>query len=244
MVLMYYSFSSPWCKPHPVPRITHSTRKESWLIGFKSQASLGKSPSPAHGVPPAPGRRPAFSSFSIGRKCSVSKICRYGILAYPLCSEQVEPFPARDARCRFEFCQELLPRHSSSKHEVYITVRKRGHQEMGQSNLACLARLVQQPDKIWSYPEWNLIITMVLCLLFPLSTQNAQAPLSPDEYLLQQPAKGLVCISLGHPLVLRLKDQGEKEDRWDETEGSEDWESSSKRCEQCDTAHFLRMQHI
>lgn len=108
---MYYSFSSPWCKPHPVPRITHSTHKASWLIGFKSQASLGKSPSPAHGVLPAPGRGPAFSSFSIGRKCSVSKICRYGRLVSPLCSEQVEPFPARDSHCRFELCQELLPGH-------------------------------------------------------------------------------------------------------------------------------------
>lgn len=70
---------------------------------------------------------------------------------------------------------------------------------------------------------------MVLCLLFPLSTQNAQAPLSPDEYLLQLPAKGLVCISPEHPLVLRLEDQQGKGDRWHETEGSEDWESSSKK---------------
>lgn len=81
--LMYYSFSSLWCKLHPVPRITDKPLKESWLVQFKSRASLGKPPSPAHGVPSAPGRGPAFSSFSIGRKCSVSKICRYGILASP-----------------------------------------------------------------------------------------------------------------------------------------------------------------
>lgn len=70
---------------------------------------------------------------------------------------------------------------------------------------------------------------MVLCLLFPPSTQNAQAPLSPDEYLLQLPAKGLVCISPGHPLGQRLEDQWGKGDRWDETEGSEDWEPSSQK---------------
>lgn len=64
---------------------------------------------------------------------------------------------------------------------------------------------------------------MVLCLLFPPRTQN------PDEYLLQLPAKDLVCISPGHPLGQRLEDQGGKGDRWDETEDSEDQESSSKK---------------
>lgn len=83
---------------------------------------------------------------------------------------------------------------------------------------------------------------MVLCLLFPLSTQNAQAPLSPDEYLLQLPAKDLVCIYPGQPLGQRLEDQGGKDGMRLRVQGTGN--RAPRRCEQCVTAHFLGVHHI
>lgn len=177
---------------------------------FKSRASLGKSPSTAHGVPSAPGTGSAFSSFSIGRKCSVSKICRYGILASPSQMTGVALYSQGHslhifgvslpvALAKAFFFQAWSLHYNNETGDTRKCYRTTLH------NSACLAGLVQQPDKIWSLswmkPHYSNSSVSVCSFLRAHRAHKRRR--TSDEHQQRNSSNCLprfyVCVSPGHP---------------------------------------------